>query len=102
MTPSRNALRLLIGIQAGGIFVDKTASDFFIKRLYDGGLDPDQVKEYLETATQKFITEVKPSFENPTEKQLIAVADRTVSSAEANIERGYMTLTGWAYLPDSF
>jgi hypothetical protein len=82
------------GIQAGGIFVDRSASQHFQKKFYDGDINPDQVKEYVEVAMQKFVTEVKPSFENRSEDHLIAVADRHFSSAVLGIERGYMTLSG--------
>jgi hypothetical protein len=83
-----------LGIQAGGIFVDRAANEYFRKRLYDGNINPDEVDEYLKTAVDKFITEVKPSFENNSGDHLIAVADRHYSNSIIGIERGYMTLTG--------
>jgi hypothetical protein len=85
----------VLGIQAGGIFVDQSAVEYLRKRLYDGDLDPDQVTKLLEMATQKFITEIKPSFEESRSgDQLIAVADRHFSNPIVGIESGYMTLTG--------
>jgi hypothetical protein len=83
-----------LGIQAGGIFVDRSAAEYFQKKFYDADLDPDQVTELMYTATQKFMTEVKPSFRDNSGDQLIAVADRHFSSPLIGIDRGYMTLTG--------
>jgi hypothetical protein len=34
-----------LGIQAGGIFVDRSAAKYFRKKFYDADLDPDQVTE---------------------------------------------------------
>jgi hypothetical protein len=85
---------VVLGIQAGGIFVDRSASQYFRKRFYDGDLNPDQVTELIDTALEKFITEVKPSFEDSSEEHLIAVADRQFSNSMVGIERGCMTLPG--------
>jgi hypothetical protein len=87
----------LLGIQAGGIFVDKSASQFFRKKFYDGNLDPDQVTELIEHACQKFIAEVKPSFEDHTGNFVIAVADRLFSNEMVGIERGYLNLSRLAF-----
>jgi hypothetical protein len=83
-----------IGIQAGGIFVDQSASEFFRKKFYDGDLDPDQVSEYSQTAMEKFITEVKPSFKDASGDHLVAIADRQFTHPRVGVERGYMTLSG--------
>jgi hypothetical protein len=88
---------IALGIQAGGIFVDQSATAYFEQKLYDSDLDPDQVSGYLGTATEKFITEIKPSFKDTIDDHLLAVADRQFSNVKAGIERGYMTLTGWVF-----
>lgn len=74
--------------------MDRSASEYFRKKFYDGDLDPDQVTEYMESAMQKFVTEVKPSFEDQFGHHLMAVADRHFSNRIVGIERGHMTLTG--------
>ena len=82
------------GIQAGGIFVDQSAAEYFRKKFYDAGLNPDEVSEYLKTATHKFNTEVKLSFEDQSGDHLIALADRHASNPLLGLERGYVTLSG--------
>jgi hypothetical protein len=82
------------GIQAGGIFVDQSATEYFQKKFYDGDLDPDEVTEFMETAKQKFISEVKPSFVNPSEDFLLSIADRHFSNPVVGIERGHFSLPG--------
>lgn len=74
--------------------MDQSASQYFRKKFYDSDLNPDEVSEYLETAMQKFTTEVKPSFEDQSGDHLIALADRQFSNPILGIERGYMTLPG--------
>ena len=74
--------------------MDRSASEFFRKKFYDGNLDPDQVSEYSQTAIEKFITEVKPSFKDASGDHLIAIADRQFSNSIIDVERGYMTLPG--------
>jgi hypothetical protein len=74
--------------------VDQAASTYFRRRFYDGDLDPDQVTEFVESASQRFVAEVKPSFENSSEDHLLAVADRQFSNPVAGVERGYMTVRG--------
>jgi hypothetical protein len=74
--------------------VDHSARSAFQKRFYDGGITPDEVHEYVETALTKFITEVKPSFENSNAEYPIAIAERHVSNPSIGIEKGYLTLMG--------
>jgi hypothetical protein len=74
--------------------VDQSAKAYFQKKFYDGDISPDHVTEYVGTALQKFITEVKPSFEDCLEEHLIAVADRQVTNHIIGILRGYLTLKG--------
>jgi hypothetical protein len=83
-----------LGVLAGGIFVDHSARSAFQKRFYDGGITPDQVHEYIETAMNRFVSEVKPSFENPAAEYPIAVADRQVTNSDIGIQKGYLTLMG--------
>ena len=85
---------VLLGIQAGGVFVDRFAMQYFRKKLYDGNLNPDEVAEYVGIAMDKFISEVKPSFMDPSGDHLIAIADRHLSNPLAGIERGYLMLKG--------
>jgi hypothetical protein len=82
------------GIQAGGIFVDRSAEQYFRKKFYDGDLNPDQVSECIAQALDKFVEEVKPAFQDRSGDHLIAVADRRFSDQYMDIERGFMTLSG--------
>jgi hypothetical protein len=81
-------------IQAGGIFVDRSAKSYFQKKFYDCGFDPDAVSDYVTTAMDKFITEAKPSFKDVKDNFLLLVADRQTSNSSLNIQGGYLTLTG--------
>jgi hypothetical protein len=74
--------------------VDHAARSAFQKRFYDGGITPDQVQEYIETALTKFVTEVKPSFDNPNAEYPIAIAERHVTNPTIGIKKGYLTLMG--------
>jgi hypothetical protein len=74
--------------------VEFLLTEYFQKKFYDADLDPDQVTKLMYTTTQKFMTEVKPSFRDNSGDQLIAVADRHFSSPLIGIDQGYMTLTG--------
>jgi hypothetical protein len=80
-----------LGIQAGGIFVDQSASKYFQEGFYNVNLDPDQVTKLVETARENFIKEVKPSFKDG--DHLLAVADERFSNELAGIEDGLLTLT---------
>jgi len=91
---SSRSYPVLLGIQAGGIFVDRSATQYFRKKFYDGNLNPDEVAEYVGMALYKFISEVKPSFVDPSGDHLIAIADRRLSNPLVGIERGYLTLKG--------
>jgi hypothetical protein len=47
----------------------------FRKRFYDGDLDLDEVTEFVEGASQRFVAEAKPSFEKALEDYFIEVTD---------------------------
>jgi hypothetical protein len=57
------------------------------------------VREYVETAIDGFISEVKPSFENTGIDYHIAVADRHVTQEHMDINRGYLTMKGYEIFP---
>ncbi|KDQ12455.1 hypothetical protein BOTBODRAFT_134607 [Botryobasidium botryosum FD-172 SS1] len=81
-------------VQAGAIFVNKTAEEYFTQAFTDAGLDEETVSEFVAAAMDSFEMETKRRFKDPAETKIISVGGRKFSNTDLNVRRGAMTIQG--------
>ena len=87
---------VVIGIQAGGIFVDKNARSFLEDRfkLVDS-LSPDQRSRYVEDGVEDFISNAKNNFDNTEDEVTIKVGSLKDDFSEIEVDSGDMILPSY-------
>ncbi|KDQ18318.1 hypothetical protein BOTBODRAFT_28735 [Botryobasidium botryosum FD-172 SS1] len=81
-------------VQAGAIFVNKTAEEYFAQAFTGAGLDEETVSEFVAAAMDSFEMETKRRFKDPGETKIISVGGRKFSNMDLNVRRGAMTMNG--------
>ena len=82
------------GIQAGGIFVDQSATEFFTDLFTRGGLDLEDVKEYTDEAGKAFEAEAKKAFSDPRGEEVsLKVANHKTTERSVGIRRGILNVS---------
>lgn len=85
------------GVQAGAIFVDQSATEYFNTLFSSAGLDAEDIKEYTDEAVKSFETEAKKAFNGESGDDVsIKVAGHKVTERSVNIRRGILTLPRFA------
>lgn len=81
------------GVQAGAIFVDQTAQQYFEKLFLDAGTDAEDVKAYVEEALESFEAEGKKAFEGPDGEELCArVGGHKFNDSKLGVRRGVLAV----------
>jgi len=81
-------------VQAGAIFVNQSAEEFFRQSFTKAKLDKETIAEYTEEAIESFEIEAKRTFKSETEDKLVNVGGRKFTNTQLNVRRGTMTLKG--------
>ncbi|KDQ12452.1 hypothetical protein BOTBODRAFT_146678 [Botryobasidium botryosum FD-172 SS1] len=84
----KRASALSTGVQAGAIFVNKIAEEYFTQTFTEAGMDEETVSDFVTAAMGSFEMETKRRFQDPTESKIISVARRKFSNTSLNICRG--------------
>jgi hypothetical protein len=80
-------------VQAGAIFVNQTAEEFFRSQFTAGGFDEDDLKVYIQDALNSFETEGKRGFEGSDQVDVsIKVGGHKLTEKSMGIRRGVMTI----------
>lgn len=82
------------GIQAGAIFVDQTAKDFFEARFDSTTLGKEDMKAFIQESVESFEQEGKRNFTGSDDGDVrVKVGGHRLNEKEIGIRRGIMTLT---------
>ncbi|KAF8319505.1 uncharacterized protein EI90DRAFT_3158350 [Cantharellus anzutake] len=83
-------------VQAGGVFVDKGASQYFNKLLSNPvtQLCEDEVSDYVKAATTDFESSAKKAFKNQSSTANIAVGQSRLNIEAAGVKRGRIKVDG--------
>lgn len=84
----------LSGVQAGAIFVNQSAEEYFTSEFTKAGLDKDTIAEYVLEAMESFEQEAKRTFDNGNADKLVNVGGRKFTNAQLGVRRGTMTIKG--------
>lgn len=83
----------IIGIQAGGIFVNQQASSYLRSSLSKSpSVSQDALKEWMTAALDEFETVLKPEFPRSNGRYTLRIDRASVNRPELNIKRGRLTL----------
>ncbi|KAF8337474.1 uncharacterized protein EI90DRAFT_3043110 [Cantharellus anzutake] len=82
--------------QAGGIFVNKAAEDYFHRVFSDPGayLRPDEIKDFVKHAIDDFEATVKKAFKDVSSKGSLDIGQSRYTNPALGVKRGRMTLDG--------
>jgi hypothetical protein len=81
-------------VQAGAIFVDRSAKNYLEQVLIGAGLSSADVEEYVDRGVKDFENNAKRAFRDITVDQTIEIAGNRFNNAAIRTRRGRMTLTG--------
>ena len=83
-------------IQAGGIFVNKAAEEYFQRAFSNPAakLPDDEVKDFVKKATDDFETNAKKAFKDLTSKGSIDIGQSRYTNTAVGVKRGRMALDG--------
>jgi hypothetical protein len=80
-------------VQAGAIFVNQSAAHFFTGLFRTLDFEEEDLKSYIQEATESFESESKRSFESADQGEIsIRVGDRRFTERAINVRRGIMTI----------
>ncbi|KAF8305224.1 uncharacterized protein EI90DRAFT_3001470 [Cantharellus anzutake] len=83
-------------IQAGGIFVNKAAEEYF-HRVFsnpEANLPPDESRDFVKKAIDDFETTAKKAFKDITTKGSVDIGQTRYTNPAVGVKRGRMTLDG--------
>src|SRR5260370_36720800 len=83
-------------IQAGGVFVNKAAEEYFHRTFSNPAakLDDDEAKDFVKKATDVFETTAKKAFKDAASKGTVDIGQVRYTNPAAGVKRGRMTLDG--------
>lgn len=83
-----------IGVQAGAIFVNQTAMEYFEMLFQSAGFDKEDLHAYTQEAVDSFEAEGKKAFEGPNQEDIsVKVGGHRLTERAVNIRRGIMAVT---------
>ena len=83
-------------VQAGGIFVNKAAEEYFQRAFSNpaASLPDDEIKDCVKKATDDFESNAKKAFSDVTSKGSIDIGQSRYTNVAVGVKRGRMMLNG--------
>lgn len=88
-----------IGVQAGAIFVNQSATEYLNRLFLSAGLKQDDVDEYTREGIESFESEVKKAFEGAHEEDVsLQVGWHKFTEKSIGVKRGILTIARYVLL----
>jgi hypothetical protein len=81
-------------VQAGSVFVDRSARNYLEQMLLGAGLSSVDIEEYVDRGVKDFENNAKLAFRDISVDQAIELAGSRFNNTAIRTRRGRMTLTG--------
>ncbi|CAE6459246.1 unnamed protein product [Rhizoctonia solani] len=79
-------------IQAGGLYVDDAVEKYLEDTLTRAGIDPEDIKEYVEEGVKDFEKFPKRLFSDGSDSLKLKLGDKGLTNSEISVRRGVMTV----------
>ncbi|GAB1528565.1 hypothetical protein RhiTH_011759 [Rhizoctonia solani] len=79
-------------IQAGGLYVDDAVEKYLEDTLTRAGIDPEDIKEYVEEGVKDFEKFPKRLFSDGSDSLKLKLGDKGLTNPEISVRRGVMTV----------
>ncbi|KDQ09315.1 hypothetical protein BOTBODRAFT_37228 [Botryobasidium botryosum FD-172 SS1] len=81
-------------VQAGGIFVNQTAADYFTRTFRAAGLTDDEIESYVADALLSFEYDAKKAFKDTAEERDISIGGSRFTDRRIGVRRGSLSISG--------
>lgn len=86
-------LNMIVGVQAGGIFVDKNARSFFEERFARvDGLSSSERSQYVNDGMEDFISKAKNNFDHTDDEVFVKVGGPKEDFDDIEVDSGEMSI----------